>query len=193
MIQTSDIMKITVIFTLLFLTCCHSENVITSDFDKIDISIFDGGTDFYCLKVLRDGRTFIFNDRINKYKKYFTVELEKHDLDSISRMAQLILASHLDTLYEANCQDCGAFNLIIRAKDKKFKSLVFGIDEEKVETKSLVNLMNFLYKIAKKSRISIDSVFTFESRTRGFYPPPQPPAPLDSFRRFSPPDSTDKI
>jgi len=159
----------------LILICCKREVKTNSDFELIDLSIFTGWRDFYCLKVTNDGKTYAYNNRYRKGETYYTMTLDKIELDSISKLIKSILNSSIDTLYENSCVDCGCFNLIIKTKDQKFKSFVYGINTDNKDVDCMNHLVYFLFQIAHKYRDTIDSAFVFESKTKHFYPPPPPP------------------
>jgi hypothetical protein len=163
----------------LILICCKREVTPNPDFELIDLSIYTGWRDFYCLKVTNDGKAFAYNNRHRKGETYYTMTLSKIEVDSISKFIKPILNSSIDTLYESSCVDCGCFNLIIKTKDQKFRSFVNGIDTDNKDVDCMNHLVYFLFQIAHKYRNTIDSVFVFESKTKYFYPPPPPPAFTD--------------
>ena len=167
-----SIIFILVIFSMI---SCRTKTQELPNFELIDLSFSDGWTDYYCLKVFNDGKTYVFNDRHRKGETYFRVNLGSKEIDSISSLVKVILSSKLDTIYERSCVDCAFYNLIIKTKDKKFKSYVYGIDDSNKSVSCMNNLTHFLYKIAEQSRNSIDSVFVFESRTKQFFKIPPPP------------------
>ena len=162
----------------LFLFClggCKRESTVSTNFDQIDVTIFNGWTDVYSIKVINTGKTYVFNEKYKKGKTYYTMTLGKNELDSLSKMTDIIFKTQIDTLYTSRCVDCGAFNLIIKSKDQLFKSSVNGIGTYSQEFDKMNSLVFYLYQIAEKSKNMLDSVFVFESRIKGFYPPPAPP------------------
>jgi hypothetical protein len=176
---------------ILFLISCKEKTKESLSFDIIDVSMYNGWTDYYCMKIFQDGQAYIFNNRHRKGEKYFRINIDKIELDSISALVKLVLSSNIDTLYECGCQDCGAYNLIINSGENKFKSFINGIDSENKEIDSMNDLINYLYSIAEKSRDAIDSVFVFESRNSHFYPPPPPP--IDGYPDFDVPNVIDTV
>ena len=156
------------------LVSCQEKARNSTSFDLIDVSIYNGWTDYYCVKVYQDGKTYIYNNHFKKGETYYSVNIGKSEIDTISAMVTKILASKIDTLYERDCADCGAFNLIINTKTRKFKSLVVGWESNK-EGVCMNQLLGYLGKIIDTSKKAIDSSFKFESRTIQFYPPPPPP------------------
>jgi hypothetical protein len=190
--QISDNMRIT-FTTLIFLalTSCWSEKNGLQKFELVDISVFNGWTDLYCLKIFKDGKAFIYNDKYGEGETYFQVNLGSTELDSISLMSDKILNSRLDTLYEGFCVDCGSINLVIKSKDKAVRTHIAGIDEKNPKIQNIISLANFVYKIAAVSKVKIDSNFVFESLKRSFFPPPPPIIDLQG--KYVPPDSTYRI
>ena len=138
-----------------FMSCTQRSKEVVC-FDLIDVSMYNGWTDYYCLKIFKSGKVFIFNDKFKKGETYFRVNISKNEIDSISKLVEIILDSKIDTFYKRDCQDCGSYNLIIKAENKKFKSFVNGITGSNKEIKCMNNLINYLYKIAERSRDSID-------------------------------------
>lgn len=160
---------------VLVFICCKRDIKTHPDFELIDLSIFNGWTDFYSLKITNDGKTYVYNNKHRIGETYYTMTLNNVELDSISKMIKPILNSSIDSLYTYDCVDCALFNLIIKTKDKRIKSFVDGIDTKNKDVESMNQLVHFIYQIADKYRNSIDSVFVFESKTKHFYPPPPPP------------------
>lgn len=153
---------------------CKQKEIDSSPFDFVDVSIYNGWTDFYSLKVLNNGKTYILNDKLQKGIAYYTLTLNQTEIDSLTSLIKLILDSRLDTLYNNSCVDCGRYNLIIQTKNKTFSSFVNGI-QDSPDLNTMNELTDYLYKIAEKGRKSLDSTFIFKSRTRWFFPPPPPP------------------
>lgn len=158
------------------LISCEREKVNKqSSFELIDVSMYNGWTDYYCMKVFKDGRIYIFNNNFRKGESYYKVNVGKIELDSISFLTDKVLVAKLDTLYCSRCADCGEYHLIIKTQGKEFSSLVDGVNPSNKHLKPMNDLIAYLSKIAVTSKSSIDSIFVFKSRTRQFYPPPPPP------------------
>src|ERR1035437_11136085 len=84
------------LLTLTILSCKNKlQNVIS--FDLIDISMDNGWTDIYSLKINKEGRMVVYNYNIEKGNKYFQEYLSKTELDSISQFSKIIISSKLDT------------------------------------------------------------------------------------------------
>jgi hypothetical protein len=171
--------KIIGFFILLSVIACKQEVQTESSFNLIDVSIYNGWTDFYCLKLFNDGKTFIYNYRHGKGESYLKVNLGKTELDSLSGLVKIIMTSKFDTLYKNSCADCGAYNLIIKTNDTIFKSFVDG-DYQDIELKPMRNLISYCYQIGEISLTMTDTIFKYESRNSRFYPPPPPPPSYDT-------------
>ena len=148
-----------------------------SSFVYIDMSYYDGWTNYYSLKLFNDGKMYVYNSQHRKGDLYYGCTINNIELDSISKTVGILLSSSIDSLYKRSCEDCGSYNLIIKTNNKKFKSFVQGIDYNNNNIKTMNGLASFLYSIIKSSKTSIDTVFNFESRTPHFLPPPPPPRP----------------
>lgn len=166
---------ISIVLLSILLSCEGEKTNESLSFELIDVSMYNGWTDYYCMKVFKDGRIYIFNNNFKKGDSYYKVNVGKIELDSISFLTDKVLATKFDTLYHSRCADCGAYCLIIKTQSKEFSSLVDGINPSNEHLKPMDDLIAYLSKIAVASKSSIDSIFVFKSRTRQFYPPPPPP------------------
>jgi len=175
-----------IIVLTLILTSCNREKSTKPSFDLVDVTISNGWTDVYSLKVYQDGQIYILNNRIGARDKYFRFTVGKNELDSISKLTEQVLKQDYDTLYDGLCEDCGTFNIIIKSPNKTVQCYVIGINDNE-QIPLLNQLVIFLYSLADHANNKIDSLFVFESRTKGFYPAPPPP-PLDSTIKYLPPD-----
>ena len=182
---------ILIFLTILFISCNNTSQD-SSSFQLIDVSMFNGWTDVYCMKINNKGDTYIFNNNINKGKTYFKTKIGLSEVDSISKYVKIILSSKLDTLYRNSCQDCGAYSLIIKSKNVTFHSRVDGISSTDKEIDAMNDLIDYLYDIAKISRDSLDSNFNFESNAISILPPPPPPLE-DKNIKFTPPNVIDTV
>lgn len=180
-------MRIIVVGLLvLLMISCRKKAQESPSFKLIDLSIRYGWTNTYCLKVYNNGKTYIFNDRERAGERYFQINLGKKEIDSISSLVKLILASNIDTLYTKSCYECSHYNLIIKTNEgKKFKSFVNGVDHSNKSIDCMNKLTRYLYEIAYNTRNSMDTLFVFESRRNEFYPPPPPPL-IRSLIKFIP-------
>ena len=171
---------------ILLMISCRKKAQEVPSFELIDLSYCNGWTDYYCLKVFNDGKTYVFNDRHRKGERYFRANLGKKEIDSVSTLVKVILSSKIDTLYKRLCCDCSYYNLIIKTnKGKKFKSFVDGVDYSNKSIDCMNKLTHYLCGIAGNARNSMDTLFIFESRRNEFYPPPPPP--LRNRIKFTPP------
>ncbi len=161
-------------FVIMIFSCCSEKRIDKVDysnvFDKIDVSIYDGETNFYSLKILNSGKTYIC---INKHREpdiFYTFNMGDKELDSISFLVNKIFQTKIDTLYKEDCADCGCYRIIINSKNIVFESKVENINNSIVCLKNMNQLIIYLMQISDTSKKSLDSVFKFESKTREFYP-----------------------
>jgi hypothetical protein len=171
-------MRITLIILLVvFLQGCN-KNMKTRSFELVDASITNGGR-LNCLKVNKDGKTYIYNwRRYDNRKRYFEIVLTDKEIDSISKMVFTIIFSNPDTLYQCSSGDhFGAEIIVITTSEKKFKFSIFGSCYKEEQVKYIYNLTRYLNDIALNSSKTIDTTFKFESYSKYLLPPPPPPPP----------------
>ena len=77
---------------ILLIFSCRKKAQESPCFEVIDLSICNGWTDYYCLKILNDGKTYVFNDRQGKGQRYFRINLGKEQIDSVSTLVKVILS-----------------------------------------------------------------------------------------------------
>ncbi len=160
------------LITSLILVGCKSH--VDQAFDYIDFSYYSGWNDYYAIKILPSGQSYIFNDNFKKGKFYLTYQLEKNSFDSIAKLTKLIHQLDVDTSYTIDCQDCETYNLIIKYKEKKFRLYVVGLYNSNDRIKIVNNLVYYVLQLTSQYRDSLNTEFKFESRTNQFYPPPAP-------------------
>lgn len=162
------------LFSLIILMSCksHKDN---NDFDYIDLSFYNGWTDYYSVKILPSGETFLFNDKFKKGQTYLKYHFDNNSLDSIEKLARMIQKLKLDSSYEKHCADCGMYNLIIKYKNTKLRLYVYGLTDENESIQLPNNLVDYVLRFTRKYQDSIINDFKFESRTKQFYPPSPPP------------------
>ncbi len=174
-------MRLTIIgFFLLMITSCRENRHDNNSFESIDISICTPRGNYYCLKVFPSGKAFILYDQDAENKKFFFSNLSMDKIDSISSFVEKILTERLDTAYGLNKEgnyigEFFSYNLVIKTKDRKFRTFVMDGFSNTNEIVRLNNLFNYLFKIAHDYRISSDSLFVFESRSSCLFlrkPPP---------------------
>jgi len=151
----------------------HKENNV---FDFIDLSFYNGWTDYYSVKILPSGEAFVFNDKYKKGQTFLKYQFNSNSLDSIEKLTRMIHILNLDTSYIRHCADCGKYNLIIKYKDKKLRLFVYRISDLNDSLKLPNNLVDYILGFTSKYRDSVINDFKFESRTKQFYPPPPPPS-----------------
>jgi hypothetical protein len=169
------VLYIPVIISILSLSGCKMNSATVPTFDLIDVSVSNGWGDYYCIKVNDSGFVHIYNDIHERVKTYFTLTLDKIELDSVCKLSEVVLNSKPDTLYYGRCVDCGSFNLIIKSKGKVIRCHVNGINSHSKEYSQANSLVMYLNKLAEKSKRDLESEFIYESRTKFFYSLPPPP------------------
>jgi len=166
------ILGLFVFISLICSSCIRNKNV---SFDVIDATIFDG---WYCINSIRiekNGYVHILTSCITKGQKFYTTTLNNDVLDTISDMANNLFTERIDTFYNNDCCDCGAFRLIVKSADKRIETAGIGLGKETNETAK--EFIKYLKKIISKTENTYENQLQFESKTREFYPVPPPPVP----------------
>lgn len=179
-ISLNNIMKhilFYLIALIIFISCSKKTNkdLNFNPFDEIDVSIFDGETSYYSLKIDNSGKTYISINKYGKSDVLFIINIGNDELDSISFLVNKITKIDIDTLYQGNCADCGSYRIIIKSNGGVIKTKVENINNSVEYLKNLNKLISYLMHIANDSKSEIDNVFIFESKTREFYPSVPPP------------------
>jgi hypothetical protein len=169
---------------LVLASCTQKKSKEPCSFKMIDMSYDNGWTATTSVKVSNNGNLYKFIEGLHNVKRYYRFEIDQKEIDSISTLVKIIFNTKLDTVYNRRCWDCGAYNLIIKANDKKFKCYVEDLNNPKKETKCMRNLVSYIMKITYVEHDTEDSIFNFESRTIRFQP-------LPTFKniKFTPPAS----
>jgi hypothetical protein len=167
--------------TFVFYGCTLSR--VSDDFEYIDYSyasLYEGLRETISMKIFKNGNIYICNDYYYPNEKYFyNFNLDNAQLDSISQMTKIIINNKPDSIiYSNGCDQCRAFNFIIKSKDKTIKTHYFGDSFFDKKNYSLFHFAAFLNKIAEQNKKSADQFFVFESLTKLL--PRLTPPPIDS-------------
>jgi hypothetical protein len=159
------------ILTILLLGCKRQkEQKEPLSFDSIDYSYYLGYTE--SIKILSDGEMYIFY--YFETDKYYSLKLDKSDLDSLSNMTKMLFNIKIDSVYQAaNCDHPISFCLIIKSKQRNLMTSYLG-DCNEAEWNSLFRMTKVLSDLSKKAMEQSNSAFIFESRSRLILPPPPP-------------------
>ena len=169
-------MKLTMLLIMIFALSrctCKQESV---TFKSIDCSYYDGF--FKSIKVLDDGKTLIwYNFNFLNRTEYYSFIMNKVDLDRLSKMANILKTTKLDSIYMPDiCDHCRPFSLIINFRDTTVLTTYKGdFNEEKLYP--LFQMAIYLDSLSSNSRNNVDSIFSFKSKTRLILPPPPPEKP----------------
>jgi len=159
---------------MLSVFCNQPQNKIS--FDYIDFSYSNGWSNYYSIKILPAGESFIMNDKLNNNKIYLAFKFDEKALDSLTKLVRKIYYLNLDTVYDKNCDDCQMYSIIIKYKDKKFRLFVNGIDDSNESINFVNNLIHYVMNITGNYNDSLNAIFKFESKTEQFstltIPPP---------------------
>ena len=164
--------SITILISIILLLGCkrQKEQKESVSFDSIDYSFYLGYTE--SIKILSDGEMFIFN--YFETNKYYSLKLDKSDLDSLSNMTKMLFNIKIDSVYQAqNCDHPISFCLIIKSKQGNIMTSYLG-DCNEAKWNSLFRMTKVLSDLCKKAIEHSDSAFVFESRSRLILPPPPP-------------------
>jgi hypothetical protein len=161
------------LITIILFSSCKKNP--TNDFDYIEYSSFDNGNILYSIKIFPDGKINIYSyNFFRPQKKYYSVTIDKKEMDSIVSLSKQILDTKIDSVNKFDCIQCLSFCLIIKTKNRKFETKYLG---EKFSNKNLPQLHRFAIQmdnLLNKQIRTIDSTFVFESISEYLLPPPPP-------------------
>ena len=161
------------VLTVIFISSCSQEK--SKNFESIDFSRFGDLTDIGSLKIFNNGRIYIYNYNLFKEKKYYyMLTLDKSEMDTISTMTNLILNAKYDSVNNSSCTRCLKYCLIIKTKNRRFKTMYDGRLFSDRSMKNLDRLVYYMIKLSNEAEKSIDSTFVFESWSNDLLPPPPP-------------------
>jgi len=139
-----------ILVIILFFGCCgqkSNKNDKSTTFDLIDMTTEDE-TGVYSLKISESGKTYICINENRKESVYYTFNIGDKEIDSINYLVRQIKQTKIDTLYKANCVDCGPYRIIIKSKDVIVKTKVEFCDDPAASLKYMNKLVSYLSDIA---------------------------------------------
>ncbi len=133
-----------VILIILISSCKNSNYKKELNCDYIEISYDNGWTGGTAIKINKD----------LTYKKCYYHIISDVDscscfvdnlaageyLDRINKMIDSLKNSKIDSIYDANCQDCGAYIIRIKYPDKMIKTMIIGTHRFDTRISSLLGL-----------------------------------------------------
>ena len=170
-----------ILSTIVLIFCLSGciNNKKESYFTTIDYSYSDGWAKNYSLKINNIGDMVVMEEDHHNNKRYGFFRLSIPSFDSIHSLVCKIDFTQMDTLYSANCVDCGYYYLIIKNQEQVNKIFVENIDNNDQRIKSVSLLSNFLNTMLRDSVLFINDSF-FESKTNSFQRIP----PMDTSQVF---------
>jgi hypothetical protein len=165
------LISIFILSILLFSCKVQKKQKESLSFDSIDYSFYFGY--FESVKILSSGEMFILenNDYPNE-SKYYSLKLDKANLDSLSNITKLLFDIKIDSFYLALIGDHPiSFSLIIRSKEKSFATSYHG-DCNETELNLLFHFNRFLMSLCQKEMEIVDSNFVFKSKSKLILIPP---------------------
>jgi len=169
------------IFVILLFWGCNGQKSnktnISTTFDLIDVTI-EQEIGVLSLRISETGKTYIRINENRNESAYYTFNIGEKEIDSVNYLVRQIKQTKIDTLYTANCVDCGSYRIIIKSKDIIIKTKVENFDNPAVCLKKMNELVSYLDNIARTSKKQLEKNFIFESKTREFdsnrfIPPPR--------------------
>ena len=171
-----------IIASILFFYSCKTEEPKSLTADSVELTYSNDWTGGVSLRITRKG--------IENYNLYdihgktdnetcYKDTLNNQAIDSINSYLALLKTERIDSLYDGNCEDCGAYIFIINYPDTVIKSMIIGTHKFK---NNLSELAKFLLEQRPKTENRIDTCIEF--KTTKFLTLPQLP---NDFHKFIPP------
>jgi hypothetical protein len=151
--------------------------------DSVELTYNNGWTGGVSLRITRNG--------IENYNVYdihgktddeicYKDTLNNHAIDSINSYLALLKTERIDSLYDGNCEDCGAYIFIINYPDTVIKSMIIGTHKFK---NNLSKLAKFLLEQKPNTENLIDTCIEFKTTKLLKLPPPPP----NEYNKYIPP------
>jgi hypothetical protein len=157
---------------LLLLSGCNTVKDPLS-FNSIDYSSYWG---FYnSIKILNTGKTFIYYKDFMENTYYYSLDLDKNQLDSLSIMVRTSYSIKLDSTYILERDSGRDFSLIINSDKGRLSTTYSGPYTGVEGLDKLYSFIDNLIGVSEKLRKSVDSDFDFESKTKLRMILPTPP------------------
>jgi len=167
--------KLFLLFSFGFLFSWHQQEKIKPHFEYIDITFFGGKYSTVSIRVDSNKNIRLakieYDDKKNNDCRRGTID--SVTFSRINKSVADLLLKKVDSVYEVNCWDCGAFQIIIKYADKKIKSKIFGFAEASNPLKSLINILGD--ESLTENLMLTDSCFGFQTSVFEVPPPFSPP------------------
>ncbi len=171
---------------LLIITSCNRPKE-PKVFEYIEFSRFNfWNKKSYSLKIQENGNMFYLH-RLG-YCEYYKKMLTTNEIDNISKKVIEILDIRFDSsYYSAGCEHFLTYCLIIKTKNKKFKTFFRGQLFSNKYRMVLDSFACHLDSISTNLHMKIDTNIVFESWTRDLVPLLPPPEILEQKVKFTAP------
>ena len=150
-----------------FLGCKEKKNLET--FRSIDCSIYSKS--LKSVKIFKDGKTYIrldnnaiINQNFLETKEFYSVELSKIQLDSVSKMTNSLLNNGFTRFSEMSADGHLSFSIIIKPNTDLIRTNTNNKEKQDSVIKTMYHLVNYLDGLFSSTKSKVDSTFTFESR-----------------------------
>lgn len=164
-----SLLKLTTL--LLISGCSNTEEPLS--FNSIDYFSFWG---FYnSIKIQNTGKTFIYYKDPMENTYYYSLYLNKNQIDSLSDMVRVLYTIKIDSLYILERDSGRDFSLIIKSEKGRLETTYSGPYNNVEGLELLYRFIDHLIDVSEKLRKSTNSNFDFESRTKLKMILPTPP------------------
>lgn len=132
------------------------------------------------LEIDGQGNLFFHGMQYTEKEGFFKGKLGKKDFDLINKKLNAIHLDSLDKHYFAGWTDDQTCGMRVKIGNDIFESSAYGVDEEPVELRFLLQKLITVYKTADlKSDSTLIDQFQFKDFSSLIEPPPPPPAILN--------------
>lgn len=148
---------------LLLLSGCNTVKEPLS-FNSIDYSSYWG---FYnSIKIHNTGKAYIYYKDFMENTYYYSLDLNKNQLDSLSNMVRTLYTIKIDSIYMLERDSGRDFSLIINSDKGRLTTTYSGPYNGVEGLELLYSFIDHLLGVSENLRKSVDSNFDFESRNK---------------------------
>jgi hypothetical protein len=152
-----------ILVLLLLLSRCNNPKTLLS-FNSIDYSAYWGS--YTSIKILNTGNAYFYYTDCNDNAYYYSLELSKNQLDSLSEMVETLYSIKIDTIYMLERDSGRNFSLLINSAKGRLMTTYSGPYMGVEGLKPLYGFIDYLVHVSENKRESVDSNFVFETSNK---------------------------
>jgi len=168
-LKTMKELKWLLILTMIITLLSCEEQKKDEIFESVDCTFYTGY--IKSIKVLDDGKAYMRYDKSSQFeqnllesKELYSFELDKIQLDSISKMAHTLLSIQVDSFAELSSDNRVSFSIIVKSNNKRQQTKHNGGLDSVKGMKLLYHLVNYLDELSNNAKLKEDTAYIFESR-----------------------------